>query len=181
MSYNSKLDTLKHIGLVQRYGTKFINYLNNRLIKHDASKLEKEERQVFDKMTPRLKACTYGSEKYKRFLEEMKPALKHHYANNRHHPEFFGEECIVCQTPKDPLKDVCQMCGNEQYRKCQDPIANMNLIDIVEMLSDWKGATLRHADGDILKSIKINQERFGYSDELKSILINTIKELGWED
>lgn len=51
----------------------------------------------------------------------------------------------------------------------------MNLVDIIEMLCDWKAATLRHADGDIYKSIEINQKRFGYSDELKSIFINTIK------
>jgi hypothetical protein len=42
------------------------------------------------------------------------------------------------------------------------------------MLCDWKAATLRHDDGDIRRSIEINQERFGYSDELKQILINTL-------
>ena len=50
----------------------------------------------------------------------------------------------------------------------------MNLIDLIEMLCDWKSASLRHNDGDVLKSIKINQKRFGYSDELKTILLNTI-------
>jgi hypothetical protein len=43
---------------------------------------------------------------------------------------------------------------------------------------DWKAATLRHADGDILKSIEINQKRFGYSDDLKEIFKNTVKEMG---
>jgi len=52
----------------------------------------------------------------------------------------------------------------------------MNLIDLCEMISDWKGATLRHNDGDILKSIELNQKRFSYSDELKQILINTVNE-----
>ena len=32
---------------------------------------------------------------------------------------------------------------------------------------------MRHNDGDIMKSIEINQERFGYSDDLKQLLINT--------
>ena len=49
-----------------------------------------------------------------------------------------------------------------------------NLIDLVEMICDWKAASERHADGDIYKSIEINQQRFGYSDELKIILKNTI-------
>jgi len=58
-------------------------------------------------------------------------------------------------------------------------IRGMTLLDVVEMLCDWKAATQRHADGDILKSVEINQKRFGYSDELKAILRNTIFDLGW--
>ena len=53
----------------------------------------------------------------------------------------------------------------------------MNLLDIVEMLCDWKAATMRHNDGNLSKSIEINQERYGYSDELKSIFIKTAREL----
>jgi hypothetical protein len=45
------------------------------------------------------------------------------------------------------------------------------------MIVDWKAASERHADGDILRSIEINQSRFGYSDELKQILVNTVHEL----
>ena len=55
----------------------------------------------------------------------------------------------------------------------------MNLIDMLEMICDWKAASERHADGDILKSIEINQKRFGYSDDLKNILINTAIFLKW--
>ena len=51
----------------------------------------------------------------------------------------------------------------------------MNLVDLIEMICDWKAASERHADGDIYKSIEINQKRFGYSDELKQILKNTIE------
>ena len=46
-------------------------------------------------------------------------------------------------------------------------------VQLLEMICDWKASSERHADGDILKSIEINQERFGYSDDLKNILINT--------
>jgi hypothetical protein len=38
--------------------------------------------------------------------------------------------------------------------------------------------TMRHNDGDIWRSIEINQKRFGYSDELKAILQNTVVRLG---
>lgn len=57
-------------------------------------------------------------------------------------------------------------------------IAGMTLTDLVEMLSDWKAATQRMADGgDLMRSIAVNQERFGYSDELRAILENTAEEM----
>ena len=57
------------------------------------------------------------------------------------------------------------------------------LVDLEQVKKDFyeknrEAATLRHNDGDILKSIEINQKRFGYSDDLKAILLNTVKELG---
>jgi hypothetical protein len=45
------------------------------------------------------------------------------------------------------------------------------------MLCDWRAATLRHADGDLRRSIEINQKRFGYTDELKAVLLNTAERL----
>ena len=98
-------------------------------------------------MTPKLKSSTYGSEEYKKFLEELKPALDNHYKENRHHPEHF-----------------------------ENGIKGMTLVDLIEMLCDWCAAVERHSDGNILKSIEINQKRFGYSDELKQILINTLEQ-----
>lgn len=53
-------------------------------------------------------------------------------------------------------------------------IVGMNLIDLVEMICDWKAASMRHENGDVRKSIEINQKRFNYDDTLKSILLNTI-------
>ena len=50
----------------------------------------------------------------------------------------------------------------------------MNLIDLLEMICDWKAATLRHDDGDIYKSLEINHQRFGYSYQLHHILKNTV-------
>ena len=50
----------------------------------------------------------------------------------------------------------------------------MNLLDIIEMLCDWKAATKRHNNGNIIKSIEQNQKRFRYSNELKQIFLNTI-------
>ncbi len=144
----SKEETKKHIDKVRLNLLSTITALQVRAWHHDESKLEEPEVSGFDKVTKDLKGLTYGSDEYKEQLKTMKPFLDHHYANNRHHPEFH-----------------------------EDGISGMSLIDIVEMLMDWWAATERHDDGDIYRSIEINQKRFGYSDELKQIFINTIKEL----
>jgi hypothetical protein len=54
----------------------------------------------------------------------------------------------------------------------------MDLIDIVEMLCDWLAATQRHNDGDIGRSIDINEKRFGINDQLSQLFRNTIPMLG---
>lgn len=51
----------------------------------------------------------------------------------------------------------------------------MNLVDIVEMICDWKASSMRQHDGNLLKSIEANAKRFGYSGQLKQIFINTAK------
>ena len=45
------------------------------------------------------------------------------------------------------------------------------------MLCDWKAAGERQRDGNLLKSIELNAQRFGYDDQLKQIFINTAKML----
>lgn len=143
--YDSRPDTIAHIRQVGRLIRRMIGDLMRREDEHDRSKLRSPEVEAFDEMTPKLAGSTYGSEEYRSCLAAMKPALDHHYAANSHHPEHYP-----------------------------DGIRGMNLLDVVEMLCDWKAATLRHDDGDIRRSIEINQGRFGYSDELKAILLNTL-------
>src|SRR5690625_2942452 len=123
-----------------------IGKLVERSLDHDASKLKSPELEIFTEYTPKLKSSTYGSDEYKGFLKEMKVGLDHHYAKNSHHPEHYT-----------------------------NGIRGMDLLDIIEMVCDWKAATMRHDDGDIMKSIEINQKRFGMSDELTSIIRNTVK------
>jgi hypothetical protein len=146
MKYSSRKDTLKHIKQVRKIIALVIRELRLRGKLHDRSKLQYPEKPGFDEYTPKLVGSTYGSEEYKQFLKELKPYLDHHYAHNSHHPEHY-----------------------------ELGIRGMNLIDLVEMFCDWYAATKRHNDGDIMKSIKINQGRFGYSDDLKAIFENTYK------
>lgn len=135
----------KHITRVQYYLCQFKQVLTLRGQVHDRSKLRESELSYFEKYAPKLKGCTYGSDEYKQFLKEMRPALDMHYKRNRHHPEHFD-----------------------------NGVAGMNLIDLCEMFCDWIAAGEQHEDGgNIYRSIEINQKRFGYSDEVKSILLNT--------
>lgn len=149
-------ETRKHQQEVAKILVLFAQMLLERAMVHDASKLESPEREIFIEFTPKLKGCTYGSEEYKTFLAQMKPALDHHYANNKHHPEYNDINGFTFQT------------GNN----CA--INAMDLVDIVEMLCDWLAATKRHADGDIGKSIDINEKRFGINEQLSQLFRNTV-------
>lgn len=149
-----RLDTVRatssHIERVGGFLFELANSLVERAGDHDKSKFEEPEFSIFVEFTPKLAALTYGSDEYKGALEQMQPALEHHYAHNRHHPEHF---------PRG--------------------VNNMTLVDLIEMLCDWKAATMRHNDGDITKSLEINKKRFGISDQLTTILENTAREYGW--
>ena len=119
--------------------------LKRRGKEHDDSKLEDMEFPYFAKHTHQLQGMTYGSDEYHECLKKLKPALDHHYANNRHHTEHFPEG-----------------------------IQGMNLIDLIEMFVDWYCASKRHANGNIRHSIELNQKRYNISDELTAIFMNSI-------
>lgn len=57
-------------------------------------------------------------------------------------------------------------------------LLNANLVDLAEMLCDWVAASERNPNGDPLKSIEIGQEKHGFSDDLRAILENTVRDLG---
>ena len=73
-----------------------------------------------------------------------------HYKNNSHHPQYY-----------------------------ENGINGMNLIDICEMICDWKAACERD-NNNIIQSIIINCNRFNIDNQLKQILLNTVKEMGWD-
>ena len=169
--------TLKHIRQVQELLRKCADKLTKRAIVHDASKFTKEEWPHFLLNTESLAALTYGSKEYKEKLKQMRPAIEEHYKTNRHHPEHFKRYvCNGCFVIYYEECGRCKVCGYTQRQEEAD-ISQMSLIDLIEMICDWLAATKRHEDGDIIKSIEINQDRFHYSDELKNILMNTVMEL----
>ena len=51
----------------------------------------------------------------------------------------------------------------------------MNLFDLMEMFFDWKAAGERTKDGNMVKSIEVNSQRFGMSKQLRTIFENTLE------
>jgi hypothetical protein len=114
-------ETRKHIANVAKFTNILIRHLQNRVMEHDATKMESPELESFTEHTALLKNSTYGSKEYnERLAGALKPALDHHYAKNRHHPEHW-----------------------------EHGVDDMDLVDIIEMFCDWKSATLRHNDGNL--------------------------------
>lgn len=141
----TNFETLSHINRVRHHMNTVIHKLINRGEEHDQTKLSHPEVSLFTEFTPKLAGSTYDSPEYKEFLAALKPALDHHYAKNRHHPEHF-----------------------------KNGVEDMTLIDIIEMFCDWKAATERHNDGNLKKSLEINANRFNMCPQLVKIFENSI-------
>ena len=142
---SSKFKTMRHIETVRNFLNTCIREILDRQETHDQTKLESPELEIFETYTKKLRKCTYGSDIYKSYLKEMDPALQHHYANS-HHPEHWA-----------------------------NGINDMTLLDLLEMVIDWSASSKRHNDGNILKSIDINTDRFHIDPQLVAILQNTVR------
>lgn len=150
MATDSKNETTAHINRVRSLLYQIAGMIHDRAQMHDQSKLGPKEKPIFDEVTGALSGLTYGSKEYKAQLAKLKPALDHHYANNSHHPEHY-----------------------------KAGIDGMSLLDLIEMLADWKAAGERHKDGSMTRSLTVNKKRFKVSKQLQSVFENTAKELGW--
>jgi hypothetical protein len=104
-----------------------------RSIVHDLSKYGWTETKHFARTIRKLRNTIYGTNEYFALLEEIKPAIAHHYKHNQHHPEHFT-----------------------------NGIPDMGAIDQLEMICDWCAACKKHKDGNALHSAAINAQRFDY-------------------
>jgi hypothetical protein len=197
-------DTWSHIANVSKWITSFSQELTRRIFTHDQSKLVPPEVATFTKYGPKLKGSTYGSAEYKNNLKEMGSAIDHHYEHNRHHPEFFKDYTLPLELNHKKLEiekhidflkyvkkngfDAKDIDNNYEYlmlinymeehlKEVLAPINHMSLVDVVEMVCDFRAACDRHDDGDINKSIEINKTRFNMSSQLHQIIKNTVNQL----
>ena len=138
-----------HVLRVQTRMAEVLSDIARRMVVHDQSKYSDIELPlIVGKAT--LNAVPYGTDEYKVALGKVEDSLVGHYFNNSHHPEHFAD----------------------------DGIGAMSLLDLLEMLCDWKAAGEQNG-GSIKESLRINVERYNISPELTKVLRRTIQDLGW--
>jgi hypothetical protein len=147
----SRADTEDHIRKVQAALDEVTARLTVRAVYHDASKLQEPELSGYAQLHADLAEIRYGTPEYRAALDEAKETIAHHYAHNTHHPEHWP-----------------------------NGIADMSLLDVIEMFCDWYAAGQRTKQGSLKQSLEVNRTRFGADPTLAQIFENTRKELGWE-
>lgn len=149
MSEKSILDTVAHIRLVQLYLNSIAQHLMTRAEMHDESKLQEPELSGYAGLAGAVSGLKYGTEEHRAAFAPFKEVIAHHYSVNDHHPEYFGGD-----------------------------VNKMNLLQLTEMLCDWKAASRRN-DPSLLPSLEVSIKRFGIDPQLASIIRNTIATLDW--
>lgn len=146
----SQKDTIAHVAKVQFNLSAVIANLAERSTVHNRSKFEEPELSGYESLQKSLQGARYGTPDYRAALGAHEGVIMHHYAANTHHPEHWP-----------------------------NGIADMSLLDIIEMLADWKAENDRNG-GDFGHSLDVSIARFHFDDDrIGEILINTAKELGW--
>lgn len=141
---------VQHIKRVQWHMQDAVNRLGIRAVQHDQSKYSQEELGLV-LGKPSFDKYEYMSVEERAALAAVQESLKHHYAVNSHHPEHY-----------------------------EDGILGMSLLDLLEMLADWKAASETSGKNSSFQgSIEFAKERWNLSPEMARIFENTGRELGW--
>lgn len=143
-------DTIVHVQEVKANLQDAIHDLEKRSIVHDLSKFQDPEFSVFCGTRQEFKKANYGTPEYDAVSEKAKVGVQHHHSNNRHHTAYH-----------------------------ENGIADMNLMDLMEMLADWKAASRRSPDLSFSDSLPRAYERYGISPDLQMLIENTISYLNW--
>lgn len=126
---------LRHNRLVASYLVKLANALEERAIMHDASKFATDEFAGFVRINQIAREHEYGSPEYRKSIKET-GVVPLHYSRNPHHPEHY-----------------------------EDGINDMSIVDLVEMIADWKAASETYGQTSLEGALKIHTERFGLKPE----------------
>jgi hypothetical protein len=138
---------LKHIRIVcihKAWVTFYIFSIIARLFKraflHDMSKLYIDEIRGFSQFVDNYGSCNYDSPQYNERKKLLADTLALHYQRNSHHPEHYGD------------------------------IRMMNIIDVVEMVCDWKAA-VHYNHGSVKASLQAQKARYKLEGQMLKYII----------
>ena len=144
------IETLTHISGVCKNLAVMRADLEKRGISHDRSKLTSAEFDGFVSVRPKLKKSNYGSPEYRECIDAIETTVAHHYRHNRHHPEFHD-----------------------------NGFPDMNLLDILEMLADWKEASGRNPNLSFADSLPRAFAKYSIPDNMQKHIMATLEYLDW--
>ena len=153
MSINTKKSLQIRQLAVEHLMLKLSTELRQRSKRHDVSSFTSDELPFLELYLDNYKNSEKGTDEHKELCMKLQPALVHHYAKNDHHPEHFD-----------------------------NGILSMNLVQITEMLCDW---IVSAKEDNVSKTTFITMiitdytEKYKLSNELQSILVNTVDTL-WD-
>jgi len=137
---------LRHVRVVQEYISRFAGVLSDRALTHDLSKLDLDEFDGFVEINRIARTFPYGSQEYKDSIGRNK-TVSLHWSRNSHHPEYHP-----------------------------NGVNDMNLFDWIEMICDWKAASVTYGQASFDDSLKIQIARFKLSPE-QIYLVKLIAEI----
>jgi len=144
--YDCTADVVKHKGKVEYWLKDFAQQLTDRARIHDDSKLREPEKSIFDAWTPNLRRVQFGGDEYKQALTAMGEGLKHHYENNRHHPEHYPNG-LNDMTIVDLIEMFCDWIAAAEEKKSSIDIAYLSVrFGIGPQLAEIFITTLREID-----------------------------------
>jgi hypothetical protein len=123
---------LRHQALVASQMRKLAHLLIEAADIHDLSKLSPWEFTGFVEFNHVARENKLGSPEYQQSLKDNEGVIGLHYKSNRHHPEHHSHG-----------------------------IENMGLVDLVEMVADWRAASAVYGQTSFEEALPILRERFG--------------------
>lgn len=150
MEFDFMCDTVLHIGEVQEALEVMCSKLKQRGLSHDRTKLQQLEFDGFVSTREKFKKANYGSPEYQECIKLTKPAVDHHYKNNRHHTGYH-----------------------------KNGINDMTLIDLLEMIADWKAAARRSPDKKLEDTLEYAFKKYKIEPQLQLLIKNTLIEFDW--
>ena len=137
-----------HRAFVSSYLHRLADATNVRAVEHDLSKLTTGEFDGFVAINRVAREHPYGSEEYKASLKNN-DVIDLHFSGNRHHPEFY-----------------------------ENGVAGMGLLDIIEMVCDWRAATEVYGTTSFQDVLQVQIDRFDLTEEQVWLINMIVEEIG---